>query len=122
VNALVLRGRARPGRGRDVADVFYRTGATSAGAQAGGRRAWADLICPRRPLPPPSRRMPLRTKLAVLAAVQRPISPACITVAMERRCWKDGRLVPRGRQDRMIAGETQHFMAERMKARRVRIP
>ena len=55
---------------------------------------------------------------AVLAAVQRPISPACITVAVGRPLWKDRPswfLV--AEQDRMIVPETQRFMAERMKAR-----
>jgi pimeloyl-ACP methyl ester carboxylesterase len=54
---------------------------------------------------------------AVLKAVQRPISPACITVAVERPLWKDRPawfLV--AEQDRMIVHETQRFMAERMKA------
>ena len=53
----------------------------------------------------------------MLAAVQRPISPACITVAVERPLWKDRPawfLV--AEQDRMIVDETQRFMAERMKA------
>jgi pimeloyl-ACP methyl ester carboxylesterase len=55
---------------------------------------------------------------ALLAAVQRPISPACITVRMERPLWKDRPswfLV--AEQDRMIVHETQRFMAARMKAR-----
>ncbi len=54
----------------------------------------------------------------MLAAVQRPISPACITVAMQRPLWKDRPawyLV--AEQDRMIVHENQRFMAERMKAR-----
>jgi hypothetical protein len=55
---------------------------------------------------------------AVLAAVQRPISPACITVPVPRPLWKD---VPAwyllARQDRMIVEQTQRFMAERMQAR-----
>ena len=53
----------------------------------------------------------------MLAAVQRPISPACITVPVERPLWKDRPtwfLV--AEQDRMIAHETQLFMARRMKA------
>ncbi len=56
--------------------------------------------------------------LAVLAAVQKPISPACITVGVPRPLWKDRPawfLV--AEQDRMIARETQHFMAQRMQAR-----
>jgi pimeloyl-ACP methyl ester carboxylesterase len=59
-----------------------------------------------------------KEELAVLAAVQRPISPACITVAVKRPLWKDRPawfLV--GEQDRMIVQENQRFMAERMQAR-----
>ena len=54
---------------------------------------------------------------AVLAAVQRPISPACITVPVGRPLWKD---IPSwflvAEDDRMILQDTQRFMAERMKA------
>jgi pimeloyl-ACP methyl ester carboxylesterase len=50
--------------------------------------------------------------------VQRPISPARITVAVDRPRWKD---VPTwflvAEQDRMIAKASQNFMAERMQAR-----
>jgi hypothetical protein len=56
-------------------------------------------------------------ELAVLAAVQRPISPACISVPVGRPLWKD---VPSWyllAEDHMIVAETQRFMAERMKAR-----
>jgi pimeloyl-ACP methyl ester carboxylesterase len=54
----------------------------------------------------------------VLAAVQRPISPACITVPVPRPLWKDRPtwfLV--AEQDRMIIQGNQRFMAERMQAR-----
>ncbi len=54
----------------------------------------------------------------MLAAVQRPIAPACITVAVDRPLWKDRPtwfLV--AEQDRMIVHETQRFMAERMQAK-----
>jgi pimeloyl-ACP methyl ester carboxylesterase len=53
----------------------------------------------------------------VLAAVQRPISADCIGVQVGRPLWKDRPswfLV--AEQDRMITPDTQHFMAERMKA------
>jgi pimeloyl-ACP methyl ester carboxylesterase len=54
----------------------------------------------------------------LLAAIQRPISPACITVPVDRPLWKD---VPSwfllAEEDRMIPRENQRFMAERMKAR-----
>src|SRR5271155_4443786 len=57
-------------------------------------------------------------ELALLSAVQRPISPACITVPVNRPLWKDRPtwfLI--AEQDRMIAPDTQRFMAERMHAR-----
>jgi pimeloyl-ACP methyl ester carboxylesterase len=57
-------------------------------------------------------------ELAVLAAVQRPISPACISVKAERPLWRD---LPAwflvAEQDRMIIENNHRFMAERMKAR-----
>ncbi len=54
----------------------------------------------------------------MLSAVQRPISPACISVAVERPLWQDRPswfLI--AERDRMIVQETQRFMADRMKAR-----
>jgi pimeloyl-ACP methyl ester carboxylesterase len=55
---------------------------------------------------------------AILAAVQRPISLNCITVPAGRPLWKD---VPSwflvAEEDRMIAPDTQRYMAERMKAK-----
>ena len=53
----------------------------------------------------------------MLAAVQRPISPACIKAPVSRPLWKDRPawyLV--AEQDRMIIEENQRFMAQRMKA------
>jgi pimeloyl-ACP methyl ester carboxylesterase len=57
-------------------------------------------------------------ELAVLAAVQRPISVTCINVAVERPLWKDRPtwyLV--AERDRMIVHENQKFLSQRMKAR-----
>jgi hypothetical protein len=57
-------------------------------------------------------------ELALLAAVQRPIAPACITVPVPRPLWKDRPawfLI--AEQDRMIVQANQRFMAERMRAR-----
>ena len=55
----------------------------------------------------------------MLTAVQRPISPACITVRVPRPLWKDRPawfLV--AEQDRMIVQDNiSEFMAERMRAR-----
>lgn len=55
---------------------------------------------------------------ALLAAVQRPIAISCIGVAVGRPLWRDRpshSLI--AEDDRMIAPETQRFMAERMRAR-----
>ncbi|HTU76614.1 MAG TPA: alpha/beta hydrolase [Trebonia sp.] len=55
---------------------------------------------------------------AVLAAVQRPLNAACITVPVMRPRWKDGpSWVLVAEEDRMINPETQYFTAERMGAR-----
>lgn len=57
-------------------------------------------------------------ELALLCAVQRPISPACITVPVGRPLWKDRPTwFLLAEQDRMIVHDTQRFMAERMRAR-----
>ena len=56
-------------------------------------------------------------ELAVLRAVQRPLSPACITVPVPRPLWKDRPtwfLV--AEHDRMIIKNNQLFMSSRMKA------
>ncbi|MFF8029879.1 alpha/beta fold hydrolase [Streptomyces sp. NPDC007896] len=60
---------------------------------------------------------------ALLAVVQRPIALSNITVEVQRPLWKDRPswfLV--AEEDRMIAPETQRFMAERMSARQVSKP
>ena len=55
---------------------------------------------------------------AVLAAVQRPISPACITQKVGRPLWRDRpSWFLLAEEDRMILAQTQRFMAERMNAR-----
>ena len=55
---------------------------------------------------------------ALLAATQRPLAAACISVPVRRPLWKDR---PSwffvAEEDRMIPAETQRFMAERMNAR-----
>jgi pimeloyl-ACP methyl ester carboxylesterase len=56
-------------------------------------------------------------ELALLAAVQRPLSPACITVAVGRPLWRDRpSWFVVAEEDRMISPETQRFMAQRMRA------
>ena len=105
-----------PDEGETVADVFYRT---EPHPQA-PKLAPDDhgLIY----LPEPAFAAAFGHAAAeeqtLLATVQRPISTACITVAVDRPLWKDRPswfLV--AEEDRMIVPETQRFMATRMKAR-----
>jgi pimeloyl-ACP methyl ester carboxylesterase len=117
VKALVYVAALAPDEGETVADVFYRAKPhplapklapdnhgliylpDEAFAAAFAQNASAD-------------------ELTLLAAVQRPISPACISVPVNRPLWKDRPtwfLI--AEQDRMIVHDTQRFMAERMHAR-----
>ena len=117
VKALVYMAALAPDQGETVADVFTR----------GTPHPQAPKLVPDEHgliyLPGPAFAAAFAQHASVegqilLAAVQRPISPACITVAMERPLWKDRPswfLV--AEQDRMIVAANQRFMAERMKAR-----
>ncbi|HEV2675152.1 MAG TPA: alpha/beta hydrolase [Aliidongia sp.] len=117
VKALVYVAALAPDEGETVADVFYRTephpqAPTLAPDRHGliflPETAFADAFA----------QHASAEELAVLAAVQQPISPACITVPVDRPLWKDRPswfLV--AEQDRMIVEANQRFMAGRMKAR-----
>jgi pimeloyl-ACP methyl ester carboxylesterase len=117
VKALVYVAALAPDEGETVADVFYRTKPHPLAPKLAPDKhgliylpesAFATAFAPNAPA----------EEQAVLAAVQRPISPACISVAVERPLWKDRPtwfLV--AEQDRMIVQENQRFMADRMKAR-----
>ena len=116
VKALVYVAALAPDEGETVADVFYRAEphplAPTLAPDSHGLIYLPDASFGTAFAPNASLQ-----EQTVLAAVQRPISPACITVAMQRPLWKDRPawyLV--AEQDRMIAHETQRFMAERMKA------
>jgi pimeloyl-ACP methyl ester carboxylesterase len=117
VKALVYVAALAPDQGETVADVFYRT---EPHPQA-PKLAPDDhglIYLPDAAFAAAFAQHASTAELAVLAAVQRPISPACITVPMERPLWRDRPtwfLV--AEQDRMIVHENQRFMAERMKAR-----
>lgn len=116
VKALVYVAALAPDEGETVADVFYRATPHPQAPQLAPDShgliylpdtAFATAFAPNAPA----------GEQALLAAVQRPISPACITIRMERPLWKDRRswfLV--AEQDRMIVRETQRFMAQRMNA------
>lgn len=117
VKALVYVAALAPDEGETVAEVFYRAkphpqAPKLAPDQHGliylPEEAFAAAFAPNATV----------EEQAVLAAVQRPISPACITVAVGRPLWKDRAswfLV--AEQDRMIVHDTQRFMAERMQAK-----
>ena len=116
VRALVYVAALAPDEGETVADVFYRVephpqAPTLAPDDHGliylPEAAFAAAFAQH-----------ASVEEQALASVQRPISPACITVAMDRPLWKD---LPSwflvAEEDRMIVPATQHFMAARMKAR-----
>jgi len=117
VKALVYVSALAPDEGEKVADVFYRLPPhpkapklepDNHGLIYLPHEAFANAFAPDA----------TAEELRVLEAVQRPISPACIMVPMERPLWKDRPawfLV--AEQDHMILRETQRFMAERMRAR-----
>jgi pimeloyl-ACP methyl ester carboxylesterase len=117
VKALVYIAALAPDEGETVADVFYRASphpkAPKLSPDVHGRiylpeTAFSEAFAP----------CATRAEQALLAAVQRPLSPACISVRVGRPRWRD---VPSwyliAEQDYMIPPETQRFMAERMKAR-----
>jgi len=116
VRALVYLAALAPDAGETVADVFYRT---EPHPQA-PKLAPDDhglIYLPDAAFAAAFAQHASAEEQTLLAAVQRPISPACITVAVDRPLWKDRPswfLV--AEEDRMIAPETQHFMATRMKA------
>ncbi|AZO70198.1 MAG: alpha/beta hydrolase [Mesorhizobium sp.] len=122
VKALVYVAALAPDEGETVADVFYRA-EPHAEAPKLGPDEHGLIYLPDEAFAAAFAQNASAQELAVLQAVQRPISPACITVAVERPLWRDRPawfLI--AEQDRMIAAETQHFMAARMKARARSLP
>ena len=116
VKALVYVTALAPDQGETVADVFYRAAPHPLApklAPDGSGLIWLPYAA----FATAFAQHASREDLAVLAAVQRPISPACITVPVGRPRWKDVQSwFLLAEDDRMIVSETQRFMAERMKA------
>jgi pimeloyl-ACP methyl ester carboxylesterase len=116
VKALVYVTALAPDEGEKVADVFYRLEphpqAPKLAPDANGL-----IWLPEEAFGTAFAQHASGEDRAVLAAVQRPISVNCIVVPAGRPLWKD---VPSwflvAGDDRMIAPDTQRFMAERMKA------
>jgi len=117
VVALVYITALAPDEGETVADVFYRSPphrrAPNLVPDGQGliylpEAAFAEAFAPNA----------TAGEQALLAAVQRPISPSCISTCVGRPHWRD---VPSwflvAEQDYMILPETQRFMAQRMRAR-----
>ncbi|HEX4271894.1 MAG TPA: alpha/beta hydrolase [Rhizomicrobium sp.] len=116
VKALVYVAALAPDEGETVLDVFTRT-APHPLAPKVEPDSHGLIYLPDTAFRTAFAQNGTATEQAVLAATQRPISPACITVPMPRPLWKDrpSWFLVAG-QDRMIAGDNQRFMAERMKA------
>ena len=116
IKSLVYIAALAPDEGETVADVFYRTPPhPSAPKLAPDNHGLIYL--PDAAFPAAFAQNASRDELAVLAAVQKPISPACITVPVPQPLWKERPswfLV--AEQDRMIAPDNQRFMAARMQA------
>jgi pimeloyl-ACP methyl ester carboxylesterase len=117
VKSLVYITALAPDQGETVADVFYRVPAhprapkltpDTHGLIYLPESAFAEAFAPNA----------TSEQQALLASVQRPISPACITVPATRPRWHD---LPSwylvAEQDYMIPAETQRYMAQRMQAR-----
>ena len=116
VKSLVYVAALAPTEGETVADVFYRgTPHPHAPKLAPERDGWIWL--PKSAFAQAFAPNATAEEQAVMAATQRPISAACISVKVARPLWKD---VPvwylLAENDRMIVRDNQQFMAERMRA------
>ncbi len=117
VKALVYVAALAPGEGESVADVFYRGEPHPLAPKLAADmhdliylpdQAFAEAFAPNASA----------KELSILSAVQRPISRACITVPVGRPLWRDRPAwFLLAQQDRLIVGDNQLFMAERMRAR-----
>lgn len=116
VEALVYVAALAPDEGETVADVFYR-GEPDPRAPKLAPDDNGLIYYPHEAFAAAYAQNATDEELAVLAAVQRPISPACIMAPVRRPLWKDRPswfLV--AEDDRMIAVANQRFMADRMQA------
>ena len=117
VKALVYIAGLAPDEGETVADVFYRTEPHPLAPKLAPDNHGL-IYLPDEAFAAAFAQNAAADELALLAAVQRPISPACITAPVNRPLRKDRPtwfLITE--QDRMIVPDTQRFMAERMHAR-----
>jgi pimeloyl-ACP methyl ester carboxylesterase len=117
VKALVYVAALAPDEGETVADVFYRTKPHPMAPKLAPDNHGL-IYLPHEAFAAAFAQNASADELAWLSAVQRPLSPACITVPVNRPLWKDcPTWFLMAEQDRMIVLHTQRFMAERMHAR-----
>jgi pimeloyl-ACP methyl ester carboxylesterase len=117
VKALLYVAALAPDEGETVAEVFYRNKPHPLAPKLAPDNHGL-IYLPHEAFAAAFAQNASAQELALLAATQRPLSPACITVPVNRPLWKDRPawfLI--AEQDRMIVHETQRFMAERMHAR-----
>lgn len=117
VKALVYVAALAPDEGETVADVFYRREPDPRAPQLAPDDNGL-IYYPHEAFATAYAQNATVEDLAVLSAVQRPISPACIMAPVGRPLWKDRPswfLI--AEDDRMIAAGNQRFMAERMQAK-----
>jgi pimeloyl-ACP methyl ester carboxylesterase len=117
VEALVYVSALAPIEGETVADIFYRNEPHPQAPKLAPDNHGLIWL-PEAAFAAAFAQNAAAEEQAVLAAVQRPISPACISVPVGRPLWQD---VPTwyllAEQDRLIVPETQRLMAQRMHAR-----
>jgi pimeloyl-ACP methyl ester carboxylesterase len=116
VRALVYVAALAPDQGETVADVFYRNEHDDQAPKlAPDSEGWIWL--PTEAFGKAFAQNATPEEQQALAAVQLPISPACISVPVAQPLWHS---VPAwyllAEQDHMIPAKTQRFMAERMQA------
>lgn len=117
VKALVYVTALAPDEGETVADVFYRNKPHPMAPKLAPDKN-GQIYLPDEAFPQAFAQNASAEELTLLAAVQRPISPACISVKVGRPSWKDRPAwFLMAEQDRMIILDTQRFMAERMHAK-----
>jgi pimeloyl-ACP methyl ester carboxylesterase len=117
VRSLVYVAALAPDEGETVADVFYRAEPHPLAPKL-APDSHGLIWLPDDAFAAAFAQHASTEEQALLAAVQRPIAVPSISVKVERPLWRDRPswfLV--AEEDRMIAPDTQRFMAARMKAR-----
>jgi pimeloyl-ACP methyl ester carboxylesterase len=117
VKALIYVTALAPNEGEKVADVFYRLEPHPKAPKLAPDKDGLIWL-PDDAFEAAFAQNASADDLAVLAAVQRPISLSCITVPVGRPLWRS---IPSwflvAEDDRMIVPATQLYMADRMKAK-----